>query len=115
MTWLGRLFGHEPAGDSLGKYLRERELITEAELDEARHFIDDNPDTMLGEALIKLDILDRGMVETMLAEHMVGRGTRRDLAKVIDLTEAQHHRARSSHADLRQKMELCAKALKDGG
>jgi hypothetical protein len=103
------------AKDSLGTFLKEKELITEEQLQKALDFINDNPDTMLGEALVKLNILDRGIMETMLAENLVGRGTRRDLAKVIDLTEAQHRRIRSEHADRRTEMELCTdKMLKDG-
>jgi hypothetical protein len=62
---------------------------------------------MLGEALVKLDILDRGVMETMLAEQLGSKGTREALAKVIDLTEEQHKRTRSSHADRRSEMSLC--------
>jgi hypothetical protein len=115
---LEKLFGRNgvvAARDSLGNFLQERELITEEQLQQALDYVDKNPDMMLGEALVRLDILDRGVMETMLAEQLGSKGTREALAKVIDLTEEQHKRTRSSHEDRRQEMRLCTdKLLGDG-
>lgn len=59
---------------SLGNLLLKTGLIEIEDLHNALEFQDDNPDIMLGEALIKLGKIDRGVIEALLWKQRVERG-----------------------------------------
>jgi hypothetical protein len=86
---------------SLGNMLLEVGQISPEQLVDALKFQDENPDVMLGEALIRLDIVERGIVEQLLIMQQAKRGGRRQMAEVIELAAAGTRKLASAHEELR--------------
>ena len=60
--------------NSLGNLLLKSGIIDEDDLKDALDFQDNNTDFLLGEALIQLEKVDRGIVEAILWKQRVERG-----------------------------------------
>jgi len=86
---------------SLGNLLLEVGQITPEQLVDALRFQDANPDIMLGEALVRLDVVERVVVDQLLIMQRAQRSGRRQMAEVIDLAAAATRKMASAHAELR--------------
>lgn len=64
-----------PACDptSLGSLLLNSGLVSSKQLDEALHFQQDNADLLLGEALVRMGVLSREMLEAALMQQELAR------------------------------------------
>ena len=72
--------GKDPGCDptSLGNLLLEKGLVTPKQLSEAVHFQQNNADLLLGEALVRLGVITREVLEATLAQQeMVRKGASR--------------------------------------
>jgi hypothetical protein len=86
---------------SLGNLLLEVGQITPEQLVDALRFQDENPDVMLGDALVRLDVVERGVVEQLLIMQRAKRSGRRQMAEVIELATATTRKLASAHVELR--------------
>jgi len=66
---------------SLGNMLIRTGMITEEQLEKALRFQDENPEIMLGEALIQLKFIDRGVVEALL----IAQEAKRKKSNIMDI------------------------------
>ena len=66
---------------SLGNLLIKSGMIDGIQLERALSFQDENPEVMLGEALVKLGFIDRGVIEALL----VTQGAKREKLDIIDV------------------------------
>ena len=89
-------------GTSLGNILLRAGMITAEQLHQALEFQDDNPDVMLGEALINLGVVERGVVEALLVAQDARRGGAHSADIVSFATEHTKKRVHKAHDDLRE-------------
>lgn len=92
---------------SLGNLLLRMGVVDGEQLKQAIDYQDDNPDVMLGEALINMGAVDRGIVEALL----VAQGAERNKSKTADViafatkhTQQTVHKAHDDLNDLVTKL-----------
>jgi len=83
-------------GTSLGNLLLKAGMITAEQLQEALDFQDENPDHMLGEALVQMGVVDKDTVETLI-EAQKAKRTKRDGALVIEIAKNRKGRLYAAH------------------
>lgn len=83
-------------GTSLGNLLLKAGMITAEQLQEALDFQDENPDHMLGEALVQMGVVDKDTVETLI-ETQKARRTKHDGAVVIEIAKNRKGRLYKAH------------------
>lgn len=107
MVWpFSRKNGHvEPKDDdtSLGRLLVDNGLISRDELNEALAFKSENADYMLGQALVVLELVDKGIVDAMLLIQDARRN-RGDVAEVVDFAVESSKKVERAHEDFRAKL-----------
>jgi len=86
----------QAAATSLGNRLLRTGMITAEQLQEALDFQDDNPDRMLGEALVQMGVVDKDTVETLI-EAQKAKRTKRDGAVVIEIAKNRKGRLYDAH------------------
>lgn len=86
---------------SLGNILLKAGMISAEQLHEAVDYQDTNPDVMLGEALVKMGVVERDIVEALLMTQKARRDNGKHAAEVIAFA-AQHTRrtVHKAHDDL---------------
>lgn len=85
---------------SLGNLLLKTRAITPEQLADALMYQDENPDSMLGEALIRLGHVDRGIIEAMI---ILQRARREGdgVQNILKLAAAETRRMVSTHQEVR--------------
>lgn len=89
------IFGRKPhTATSLGNLLQEAGLVTQDEVLRAQEYQEQNPDVMLGEALVHMDVISRDQLEVILARQTVARsnGSGKGVAKLADLASERVQR-----------------------
>lgn len=93
---------------SLGNLLLKSGMITPDELRMALEYQDQNPERMLGEALVRLGAVEKEIIEALLAMQEIedGKTSPRALAKVVHLAKNRKKPLHDAH-DRMVQAALC--------
>lgn len=83
---------------SLGNLLLKAGMITPEQLQEALDFQDDNPDRMLGEALVQMGAVEKEIVEALLVAQQAKRAaSKKSVAEVVEIAKNRKKPLAAAH------------------
>jgi len=104
----GECHVQDPLDDptSLPRILVDLGFIDKGDVERALEFQKSNPDIMFGEALAKLELVEQGVIDSVLYIQGRLRDKDADVAEVIEYVNRQAEQVKKAHDDVQQTYSL---------